>query len=275
MPPSIKHISALFLNAVAAVHDGYVLNKSITRLPIGGAQLTTLLRQSIESKGTVINPRYAFKRIDKGGGRFETEYTNPGNTTDSFREYSLNAIAAEIKHTICRVSDAPFDPEENANIPTVMYELPDGQEISVGAPRFSVPEVFFNPSLLSGFGSEGRAIIQNAGSVDALPSLHAAINDVIGRMDVDIRRELYGGVLLSGGTSMFGSLRDRLERELTEVAPQMARVKVVSPTNAVERRFSTWIGGSILASLGTFQQMWMSKSEYQELGAGLIHKKAP
>ncbi len=50
---------------------------------------------------------------------------------------------------------------------------------------------------------------------------------------------------------------------------------MVSPVNTVERRFSVWIGGSIMASLGTFQQMWMSKAEYQEYGAGLIHKKAP
>lgn len=53
------------------------------------------------------------------------------------------------------------------------------------------------------------------------------------------------------------------------------RAQVVCPTNSVERRYSVWIGGSILASLGTFQQMWMSRAEYQEHGAGLIHKKAP
>jgi actin-like protein 6A len=92
---------------------------------------------------------------------------------------------------------------------------------------------------------------------------------------VDVRRELYAGVVLTGGTALFSSLRDRLERELADSAPAMAKVKVVSPANAVERRFSSWIGGSILASLGTFQQMWMSKAEYSEHGAGLIHKKAP
>ena len=50
---------------------------------------------------------------------------------------------------------------------------------------------------------------------------------------------------------------------------------MVCPISTVERRFSVWIGGSILASLGSFQQMWMSKAEYQEHGAGLINKKAP
>ena len=58
-------------------------------------------------------------------------------------------------------------------------------------------------------------------------------------------------------------------------APTRPLPQVVCPVNQVERRYSVWIGGSILASLGTFQQMWMSKAEYQEYGAGLIHTKAP
>jgi actin-like protein 6A len=101
------------------------------------------------------------------------------------------------------------------------------------------------------------------------------VDSCIGSCDVDVRRELYTGVVLTGGTALFSTLRDRLERELTEKAPNLAKVKVVAPANAVERRYSVWIGGSILSSLGSFQQMWMSKQEYQEHGAGLIHKKAP
>ena len=263
-------------HTVSAVHDGYVLNKSIVRIPIGGSLLTQLLCQSIESKGTTIHPRYSFKRVDKAGNnRWETEYAEPPSTTDSFKKYSIDAVAAEIKHSICRVSEAPFDPEENANIPTVSYELPDGQEIAVGAARFSVPETLFNPSLLEGFGDAGASVIAAAGGVDALQGLHIAVNECINRCDIDIRREFYGGLVLTGGTAMFSTLRDRLEKELTELAPQMAKVRVICPTNTVERRYSSWVGGSILASLGTFQQMWMSRKEYNEHGAGLIHKKAP
>ena len=108
-----------------------------------------------------------------------------------------------------------------------------------------------------------------------LQGLPAVVAECIGRCDVDIRRELYNGVVLTGGTSLFASLRDRLEKDLSETAPAMMRVKVAAATNAIERRYSTWIGGSILASLGTFQQMWMSKAEFKEHGAGLIHKKSP
>jgi actin-like protein 6A len=92
---------------------------------------------------------------------------------------------------------------------------------------------------------------------------------------VDVRKDLFGGMILAGGGSLFGSLRERLEAELHDAAPTNVRVKVTASANNAERKFTTWIGGSILASLGSFQQMWMSKQEYEEHGATLIHRKCP
>lgn len=54
------------------------------------------------------------------------------------------------------------------------------------------------------------------------------------------------------------------------MAPSSMRVKVVAPP---ERKYSVWIGGSILASLATFQQMWISKQEYDESGPSIVHRK--
>jgi actin-related protein len=93
----------------------------------------------------------------------------PG-TTASYRAYHIEAIVQDAKHTACRVSDTPFDPTDNENIPTVAYELPDGQEIQVGADRFAVPEVMFNPTLLSRFGEVGQQI--QGYTPDALHGLH-------------------------------------------------------------------------------------------------------
>ena len=50
----------------------------------------------------------------------------------------------------------------------------------------------------------------------------------------------------------------------------LLQVKVVAPP---ERKYSVWIGGSILASLSTFQQMWIAKSEYDESGPSIVHRK--
>lgn len=69
---------------------------------------------------------------------------------------------------------------------------------------------------------------------------------------------------------MFPGITDRLQQELTNMAPSSMRVKVVAPP---ERKYSVWIGGSILASLSTFQQMWISKQEYDESGPSIVHRK--
>jgi len=231
------------------------------------------MQNTIEEKKITVKPLYSFKRTEKSAGKFTVEDLKFPKTTESFKAYHIDAICQDAKHAICRVSDSPFNSEDNANIPNVTYELPDGQEIQIGTQRFSIPELLFNPSLASEFGSAGKQVLDIPGIENyGLPQL---VTECIGNCDVDARRELYNGILLTGGTSLFTSLRERLERDVTHMAPSMMKVKVTSPSNPVERRYSTWIGGSILSSLGTFQQMWMSKSEYKEHGAALIHKKAP
>ena len=89
------------------------------------------------------------------------------------------------------------------------------------------------------------------------------------KCDLDIRRDLYGNVVLSGGTTMFPGISDRMQKELTALSPSSMKVKIVAPP---ERKYSVWIGGSILASLSTFQNLWCSKQEYDESGPGIVHR---
>jgi hypothetical protein len=80
--------------------------------------------------------------------------------------------------------------------------------------------------------------------------------DSIMKCDVDIRKELYANIVLSGGSTMFEGIPERMEKEIKALAPASMKIKIVAPP---ERKYSVWIGGSILASLSTFQQMWISK----------------
>ncbi|KZV87864.1 Actin/actin-like protein [Exidia glandulosa HHB12029] len=134
------------------------------------------------------------------------------------------------------------------------YELPDGQTITVGNERFRCPEALFQPSMLG---------LEAAGCHDTI------YNSILG-CDVDIRRDLYSNIILSGGTTMYPGIAERLQSELTHLAPNTVRVKIVAPP---ERKYSVWIGGSILSSLSTFQNMWCSKQEYDESGPGIVHRK--
>ena len=94
-------------------------------------------------------------------------------------------------------------------------------------------------------------------------------------MDLDLHKELYSSLLLSGGTSLLAGFPARVSRELAVELPAAHKVKVVIGASSTDRRFASWMGGSILASLGTFHQMWLSKAEYEEQGVRAIHTKCP
>lgn len=90
------------------------------------------------------------------------------------------------------------------------------------------------------------------------------------KCDVDVRKDLYNNIVLSGGTTMFPGIAERLSKEVSALAPSSMKIKVVAPP---ERKFSVWIGGSILSSLSTFQTMWITKAEYDESGPSIVHRK--
>lgn len=121
-------------------------------------------------------------------------------------------------------------------------------------PDVSCQQVLFQPSFIG---------MESAG-------IHDCTFKTIMKCDVDIRKDLYGNIVLSGGTTMFPGIGERMTKELTALAPSTMKIKVVAPP---ERKYSVWIGGSILASLSTFQQMWISKAEYDESGPSIVHRK--
>ncbi len=117
--------------------------------------------------------------------------------------------------------------------------------------------------------------------------IHETTFNSIMKCDIDIRKDLYANTVLSGGkskilfcnksnqiillgTSMYPGIADRMQKEITALAPSTMKIKIIAPP---ERKYSVWIGGSILASLSTFQQMWISKQEYDEAGPSIVHRK--
>lgn len=96
-----------------------------------------------------------------------------------------------------------------------------------------------------------------------------------GACDADARAALWGAVAAVGGGACATGWLDRLGRELAARAPSAHRLKLSAPPAQAERRFAAWIGGSILASIGSFQQMWISSQEYDEGGKGQLERKCP
>eukprot|EP01083_Nonionella_stella_P092215 258056_1 len=155
-------------------------------------------------------------------------------------------VAQDYEHELLRCSNS----EDTMRI----YELPDGNEIRIASERFRCAEAMFKPYLM---GKESKGI-------------HDLIYDAIHKCDIDIRRDLYNNVVLSGGNTMFEGLKERLMNELKSIAPSSVSVNIVAPT---DRKYSVWIGGSILSSLTSFDECWITNDEYDECGSTIVHRK--
>ncbi|CAN0007770.1 unnamed protein product [Pylaiella littoralis] len=264
---------------VTPVYDGWVESKGIVKSLLGSNALQRYYLELLEQGGVSVPPLPT------------AMMKAPGNLRPSLSERLRMDVARDMMTLAGRTSDSPFeaDAPQFSTIPTVPFRLPDGTEVGIGTDRFRVPELLVNTSpltdALSGGGggaqppSPGlRALAESLARPGfVICPLQQAVVDSVLACDREQQAQMLNGVVLAGGGCCFEGLAERVKAEIDQNLDAPAtgwRVKVLAAGNS-ERKVSTWLGGSILASLGSFHEMWLSKAEYEEHGAQMIDKKCP
>ncbi|KAK3175207.1 NuA4 histone acetyltransferase subunit [Lepraria neglecta] len=269
--------------SITPVHDGLILKKGVTRSPFAGNFVSQQLRLMFsQSQPPVpLTPHYLIASkiaVDAGTPSQATLRTFTPNTepAPSFRHFQEERVLTEFKESVVTVWPGPgrlsgHNQQGGTNMdiarqhPGKPFEMPDGwNQMFPALDRYRPVEALFDPKMaLSDASNPPPHQSQVVGTL---------IQTSLAQVDVDIRPQLLSAVVVTGGSSLYQGFTDRLSQELQIMYPG-TRVRISAPGNPVERKFGSWIGGSILASLGTFHQMWISKKEYEEQGAGIIEKR--
>ncbi|XP_010364407.1 actin-related protein T2 [Rhinopithecus roxellana] len=164
-------------------------------------------------------------------------------------------LVDDIKKKLCYVALEP-EKELSRRPEEVLreYKLPDGNILSLGDPLHQAPEALFTPQQL---GCQS-------------PGLSHMVSSSITKCDADIQKILFGEIVLSGGTTLFHGLDDRLLKELEQLASKDTPIKITAPP---DRWFSTWIGASIVTSLSSFKQMWVTAADFKEFGSSMVQRR--
>lgn len=259
--------------SVIAVHDGLILKKSIQRSPLAGNWLSSQIRtlfNTVEPK-VELTPHFMISSktpVDAGAPAQATYRNFKIPPTPSFRALEEERVLTEFKESVVQVWGGQGQLKTNVEYakqqPGRVFEMPDGANQMWGIERFNVAE---------GMWDEKAALTaDNESAPTKAQTLPEMIKASIAAVDMDLRSHLLQNIIVTGGSTLVNGFTDRLNSELTHMYPG-ARIKMQAAGLTQERRFGAWIGGSILGSLGTFHQMWISRKEYEEFGASIVEKR--
>ncbi|KAJ1667034.1 NuA4 histone acetyltransferase subunit [Coemansia sp. RSA 1813] len=254
--------------SACAVYEGFCLTKTICKQEIGGdfisSQILDKFKNDYSYEPTPIFDIKAKAPVDIMKKPVITHYNREG-TTDSYLQEMRLRVMQEFKETTCEVIERPYESNYVDIKPTKPFEFPDGFNLSVGPMRYGLPEILFNPNQ---FTINRPKRLENT----SLLGVHEIALKSVMASDVDLRPQLLNSVVIAGGSTLFPGFNDRFSVSMQSACPG-SRMKLYAPSSNAERKVTAWLGGSVLASLGTFHQLWISRAEYDEHGASIVDKK--
>ncbi|RPA95862.1 Actin/actin-like protein [Choiromyces venosus 120613-1] len=265
--------------SVTPIHDGLVLRKGCVRSPLGGDFLSNQIRAYFESANIPLSAHYQVlsKTAVEVGKPAEATYRTfpPGEEpTESYKRFQEERVLTEFKECTAQVWVGPGPLPTNNNPPLEAahailspggrtFEFPDGYNLVFNSERFRITEgIFHPPSMLTAPNPDPHTT----------PGLNQLIANAMKDIDVELRQMILNNIVITGAGSLLYGFTDRVNAEIAAAFPA-PRVRVMAAGNSVERRYAGWLGGSILASLGAFHQLWVSKKEYEEHGPNIVEKR--
>lgn len=279
------------VTSAVPVHEGFAIHRGAQKTKVAGQMLDRVLDTLLFTlPNRRLKPRYSFKRELLANGVFGTTMVPDLRPTHSYHKTMCMTLVADVKASVCKIAKTPYTHAAYVHVPQTQYELPDGEVLSVGVERFLCTETLFRPTLKqptpSSSSSSSTSTQPASGAGPAAPvkrqrllqigedldrsstftGLPDLVTRAINKCDPDVRKELFNGIVLTGAGSLFPGLPQRLRDEINGTIAPGFKVKIHKPSSSTERKFGVWIGGSILASLGSFHQMWFSRADYEEQG---------
>ncbi|KAL1576456.1 actin like 6A [Candida albicans] len=294
--------------SVTPVIDGICLLKSSMKTNYGGKFLSNEIQDYlIDTKKVVMEPSFKIKSkiptTYPDPPKYELKNNNTIPTSSSLSQSFLEFQNEKIYHNFKEILEVP---EKNSSSGTTtnkdssrLFELPTGQSIVID--RFKIAESIFDPTIykftnskLSFPPNNGEISITQANEYRPLKrvrknddddeedsnqstpkpevnirGISQLISHTLSNIDIDLRASLANNIIVTGGISLISQLTERLYLELSNNNPGL-KIRLHAVGNSTERINQAWIGGSVLASLGTFHQMWVTKEEYNEVGVDRI-----
>lgn len=284
---------------ITPVVDGICLKRPSRRSLRAGDFLSTkveeLLQKTVSAAGNEIVATYQvkskqhYKLAEKSNAVL---YPASSEATDSFRQYQVKRVCENFKECMVQVPEATVKPDFVYRTRT--FELPDGLQLEFGKERYDLGNELFKPESEANSevkensnsetasnendennlnNSANSAEIEDAkASTWSASGLGDLIVESLNACDIDIRPNLANNIVITGGSSLVQGFTERVNQKIMQKLP-MLKIRVFASGNLLERKSSAWIGGSILSSLGTFHQLWVSKQEYEECGGEHICQK--
>ena len=219
------------------VYEGYSIPNSYIRNNYGGRDVTDYFQTLLKKQGYSFSTTSEFEIVKK-----------------IKEEICFTVVGSSSNNPLSNISNLELG-NKNKSESSNTYNLPDGNAIKIGEEKSLAPEILFNPSII---GSEHS-------------SFQEMIVTSINKVDIDLRKNLFNNILISGGNTLFKGIQEKFHTEIKYLSPKNMKVRIHSPGN---RLLSCWTGGNVISTLEIFKKMWVTKDDWGEKGnKSIIHIK--